>query len=71
VTETVTSLQMFSLYVHLNSGCIQSNRLARAFEFDVRYTKGEEKLCVLDRNPCLAKMVVSQKSAYAGQILKR
>jgi len=47
---------MFSLYVHLNSGCIQSNRLALAFDFSVRYTKGEEKVCVLDRNPWLAKM---------------
>jgi len=26
------------------------------FEFAVRYTKGEEKVCVLDPNPCLAKM---------------
>jgi len=33
------------------SGCIQSNRSARAFEFAVRYTKSEEKVCVLDRNP--------------------
>jgi len=47
---------MFSLYVHINSGCIQSNRLAHAFNFAVRYTKGEEKVCVLDRNPWLAKM---------------
>jgi len=47
---------MFSLYVHLNSGGIQSNRLARAFDFAVRYTKGEEKVCVLDRNHWLAKM---------------
>jgi len=27
------------------------------FDFTVRYTKGEEKVCVLDRNPWLAKMV--------------
>jgi len=27
------------------------------FEFAVRYIKGEEKLCVLDRNPWLAKML--------------
>jgi len=26
------------------SGCIQSNRLARAFEFAARYIKGEEKV---------------------------
>jgi len=26
------------------------------FDFTVRYTKGEEKVCVLDRNPWLAKM---------------
>jgi len=26
------------------------------FDFAVRYTKGEEKVCVLDRNPWLAKM---------------
>jgi len=39
-----------------NSGYIQSNRLARAFDFDVRYTKGEVKVCVLDRNPWLAKL---------------
>jgi len=25
-------------------------------EFAMRYTKGEEKVCVLDRNPWLAKM---------------
>jgi len=25
-------------------------------EFAVRYTKGEEKVCVLDRNPSLEKM---------------
>jgi len=37
-----------------NSGCIQSNNLARAFNFAVRYTKGEEKVCVLDRNSWLA-----------------
>jgi len=30
--------------------------LLRDFEFAVRYTKGEEKVCVLDRNPWLAKM---------------
>jgi len=26
------------------------------FEFAVRYTKGEETVCVLDHNPWLAKM---------------
>jgi len=26
------------------------------FNFAVRYTKGEENVCVLDRNPWLAKM---------------
>jgi len=39
-----------------NSGYIQSNRLASAFDFAVRYTKGEEKVCVPDRNPWLGKM---------------
>jgi len=28
------------------------------FEYAVRYTKGEEKVCVLDRNPWLAKMTL-------------
>jgi len=27
------------------------------FDFDVRYTKGEEKVYVLDRNPWLSKIV--------------
>jgi len=31
-----------------NSGCIQTNRLARAFAFVLSYTKGEEQACVLD-----------------------
>jgi len=49
--------QMYSeKYFHLYSGCIQLNCLARAFDFAVRYTKGEEKVCVLDCNPWLAKM---------------
>jgi len=28
-------------------------------DFAMRYTKGEEKVCVLDRNPWLAKMMTS------------
>jgi len=31
--------------------------LPRDFDFAVRYTKGEDKVCVLDRNPWLAKML--------------
>jgi len=31
------------------------------FEFAVRYTKGEEKVCVLDRKPWLAKMRDSRR----------
>jgi len=49
-----------------NSACIQSNRFARAFDFVVRYTKGEEKVCVLDRKPCLTKMSV----LYIGELIK-
>jgi len=47
---------MFSLYVRRdwhgapNStlAASQSNYLARAFDFAERYTKGEEKVCVLE-----------------------
>jgi len=31
------------------------------FEFAVRYTKGEENVCVLDRNPWLAKMEITNE----------
>jgi len=48
-----------SRLVHPYSVCIQSNRLARAFDFVPRYTKGEEKICVLDSNPWLPKMLRS------------
>jgi len=30
----------------------------QGFKFAVRYAKGEEKVCVLDRKPWLAKMLV-------------
>jgi len=45
-----------------NSRCIQSHRLARDFEFAMIYTKGEAKVCVLGRNPWLAKM---EKKAHS------
>jgi len=40
----------------------QSNSLARAFDFAVRYTKGEKKVCELDRKPWLAKMRLSWRN---------
>jgi len=40
------------------SGCIQPNSLACAFDFAVRYTKGEEK--VLDHNSWLAKTILGR-----------
>jgi len=36
------------------------------FDFAVRYTKGEEKVCVLDCNPWLAKM--SEDKTYKALI---
>jgi len=53
-----------------NSGCIQPNRLARAFDFVVGYTKGEEKVCVLDGNPWLAKMVITMLSVKVNEFTR-
>jgi len=42
------------------------------FDFAVRSTKGEEKVCVLDRNPWLAKMVsvISSRFSNIGILFK-
>jgi len=50
--------------------CIQSNRLASAFHFGMRYTKGEEKVCVLDRKTLVSEDVCIHVYIWQGLLVK-